>query len=146
MSSTLIGVRPLKDQVLVEIYDRGGQTIDLGNGKQILTLVDDSFENYRQPDLKHSGIRPRWATVIALSEEAEQDGLRLGDDVLCDTMKWSRGIGYQRDGFGSYMRFWRIGSEDILVVNQDDRDTRCKEFVKGMRKRLTDARKKWKVV
>src|SRR6185437_12792757 len=106
---------------------------------------DDSFENYRGYDVKHRGIRPRFANIIALGNDALEDGLRMGDRVLCDTMKWSRKIPFQRDGLGSSLCFWRISIDDILLIensgSDEARDENRKEFIRSYKKELNKARK-----
>jgi len=113
---SLIGLIPLRDRVLVYIYDDGDTSVDLGNGKRLITgLVDTEFNGvYKdQVDGKHPGIRSRWALVVGITETTP-DGFKVGDKVLLEQMKWRRGI-YVTD----HQRVWDIAVDDILVVDEN---------------------------
>ena len=121
MPETLIPVRPLahRKNVLVDIYDDGAQTITLGEGKKPLILLPDDtfgrdFEKASEYS-RHPGIRPRWAMVVATTEHAEKLGIAVGDKVLLDTMKWTRGVVYGDDG----RKLWSIEADDVLLVDDD---------------------------
>lgn len=114
----MLPVRPTHDSVFVDIVDREVTQKQLGNGKVLHLLGDDTFGLHDPTSgTQHSGIRPRWARVLAVGPETHGD-VALGDLVLCDYGKWSRGIPLGRDGL-ELVRFWRIRVGDILLVNAD---------------------------
>jgi len=128
MPETLIGIRPIKDWVLVDIYDDGEKLLRFAGGKKFWLPSDTSFDKNsmkRGTDHKHSGIRSRWAMVVATNEEAESRGIRVGDKVLCDEMKWTRGFEHSRE---HHNRAWAIKAEDILLVDESgfDEDEKAK--------------------
>lgn len=73
------GVFPLKDNLLVDIVDRGERTTTGG-----IILPDDDF--------KETGIRPRWARVRAVGSGAVRYGVGVGDYVLLEHGDWSRAL------------------------------------------------------
>lgn len=120
MAESLIPAHPLENNkdILVDIYDDGAQTVSLGPGKKPLVLLpDDSFARSMDnvADVKHPGIRPRWGMVLATTDYAESCGIHIGDKVLLDTMKWSRGAIYTDEG----RKLWRIKADDVLMVDDD---------------------------
>ncbi len=121
MPETLIPVKTLasRKNILVDIYDDGAQTVDLGPGKKAIILLPDdtfgkSFDNVSEYS-KHPGIRPRWGMVVATTDHAEKMGITVGDKVLMETMKWTRGVQYAEDG----RKVWSIEAEDVLLVDDD---------------------------
>jgi hypothetical protein len=117
---SLVGLKPLKERVLVCIHDDGDTSIDLGDGKRLITgLVDTDFNGiYKdQVDGKHPGIRARWAMVIGINDDTPDD-IKLGDKVLLEQMKWRRGIYATNQG----QRIWDISFHDILVTDNDGFD------------------------
>lgn len=120
MPKSIVGIRPIKDWVFVDIYD-DGQKLSMFGGKPFWLPSDDKFDHHaikRGTDNKHSGIRPRWAMVVAVGEHAEQRGIAVGQKVLCDEMKWTRG--FQNNITKN--RCWAIKTEDILLVDEDGFD------------------------
>lgn len=116
---SLIGINPVNKDVLVGIYDDGEKLKRLSNGQSIILLADDGLgpnSMTRSTDVRHSGIRPRWGVVLATTDYAEERGLQVGQKVLMETMKWSRGIPYDGDPHGK--KFWRIAAEDVVVVDE----------------------------
>ena len=120
MPESLLPLRTLKNRknILVDIYDDGAQTVSLGEGKKPLILLPDDtfgrdFDNASEYS-RHPGIRPRWAMVVATTEHAEKAGIKVGDKVLMDTMKWTRGVEYVEG-----RRVWSIEVEDVLLVDDD---------------------------
>ena len=102
--------------MLVNIYDTGEGTIDLGGGKKLILLNDVSFADghLASSQSSHPGIRPRWAVVVGTNQFSKDRGINLGDKVLCDTMTWSRGFEYDNRG----NKTWRVPTEDILLVDE----------------------------
>lgn len=109
-------VRPMYNGVFIDIIDRDITTKDLGNGKVLHLLNDDAFTGPHDPMTStHPGIRPRWARVLAIGPKCD-GSVKLGDLVLCDTLKWSRKIPLGRDG-QTVVYFWSIKEEDIIMVD-----------------------------
>ncbi len=130
---SLIGLKSLRDKVLVYIYDDGANSIDIGDGKRLITgLVDTEFNGiYKdQVDGKHPGIRGRWAMVVGVSEDTPMD-IKLGDKVFLEQMKWRRGIYASRHG----QKVWDISFHDILVTDDEGFDeqesAKVDEYMKG---------------
>jgi hypothetical protein len=117
---SVFSVRPIHDFVFIDIIDRNVTTKDLGGGKVIHLLSDDTFGTGPHDSMhsRHPGIRPRWARVIAVGPEAEDD-VEVGDLILCDTLKWGHGIPLGRDQLRQ-VQFWRINVKDILLVDKHD--------------------------
>jgi hypothetical protein len=118
-NTIMLPIRPLRDDVYIDIVDRNITKKDLGGGKILHLIADDSFSGPHDPVTggKHSGIRPRWARVLGLGPDVEDD-IEIGDLVLCDALKWSRRIPLGRDG-QEIVYFWNINVADILVVDDD---------------------------
>jgi len=116
----------------VNIYDTGEGTIDLGGGKKLILLNDVSFadNHLTSSQSSHPGIRPRWAVVVAVNQYAKDLGINLGDKVLCDTMKWSRGFEYDASG----NKTWRVPVEDIMLVDDDGLTEEDKEMIESHRR------------
>ncbi len=115
MMETLIGMHALRGDVLVDIYDDGEDSVELAPGRKFILLNDTQFARDRDGSETHSGIRPRWARVLATSDYAESTGIRVGMKVLCDTMKWFRGVQYNNIG----QKLWRIPANDIIGIDDD---------------------------
>jgi len=119
---TAIGIVPLPGQLLVDIFDRGNKEIKLAGGKKLWLPSDDDMKGVQNAvDHRHPGIRPRFARVLATSTEAEEAGISVGDEVLIDTLEWSRGVRYARVQ-GINMQFWRVFADKISLVSEQGRD------------------------
>ncbi len=107
--------KAIRDDILVDIYDDGETTVDFGNNTKFILLDDSKFGTERDAgvETKHSGIRPRWAKVLSTTDHAEKLGIRVGQKVLLDTMKWSRGVVIGES------KVWRIPAEDVLGIDED---------------------------
>jgi hypothetical protein len=139
MPESIIGIRPIKDWVLVDIYDDGERLTRFAGGKKFWLPSDDKFDHHaikRGTDHKHSGIRPRWAMVVAVGEHAEQRGIAVGQKVLCDEMKWTRGF----QNTVTNARAWAIKTEDILLVDEDGFDEDDLEKLAPRYPRMFDAK------
>jgi hypothetical protein len=92
---SLIGVRALKDGLLIDIFDRGDKTV------RGVIIPDDHFSRER-------GIRPRSALVLSAGPLVEKDGIFAGDIVYIDKMEWSRKLGVYPavDGRGDHGVWW----------------------------------------
>lgn len=127
-----IPIQTLGKYILVNIYDTGEGTIDLGGGKKLILLSDVSFAdgNLTSSQSNHPGIRPRWAVVVAVNQYAKDQGIKIGDKVLCDTMKWSRGFEYDNRG----NKTWRIPTDDILLIDDAGLTDEDKEQIEKLRR------------
>jgi co-chaperonin GroES (HSP10) len=76
-------IRPLRDSVIVTEMDFSGRQLASG----VILLGDDG---------KTDGIRPRWARVYAIGPE--QRDVSVGQWVLVEHGRWSRGLRIVKDG------------------------------------------------
>ena len=116
MSATSMGITPLNDGVLLDIYDDGEIPMMVG-GIRFYTISDVALDSPHARDghTKHPGIRARWALVVAVSDKAEQEaGLKVGDKVLCEHGRWTPGFTYD----SSRKKAWWIKHTDILLVDE----------------------------
>jgi len=117
IAQTQIGILPTKGRILIDIFDTGEKVIKLG-GKDFIILGDTKLESHHTTmENSHPGIRPRWAKILATSIEAEKDGLKVGDVVLCEQLRWSRKLKYND------VVFSMIPVEDVIVVDETVRET-----------------------
>jgi len=102
-------IKPLRDSIIVTDMSFEGRQLASG----IVLLGDDG---------KTDGIRPRWARVYAIGPE--QHDVSLGQWVLIEHGRWSRGIKVIIDGGEVILR--RADPEAIIFVSDtepDDIDT-----------------------
>lgn len=117
MASSLIGIRPLNNRLVVGIYDDGDSAIMLKGGFKLYTLADTDFSPLlarNKTRETHVGIRARWAIVLSTSDEAEKDdGIKPGDKVYLEFGEWTRGIPiHMKDGTSA--RVWSIPTDKVL--------------------------------
>ena len=119
-------IRPVQDDegtlITVDIYDDGEQAYEIAPGKKFILLDDSGISTnprMNPTDRRHPGIRPRWAIVLATTPYAQRLGIEVGDKVLCDTMKWRRGI-YVNDSTGR--RVWFISANDVSLKDPEGPD------------------------
>lgn len=93
-------IRALGDSVLVTEMNFSERVISSG-----IILVSD--------DGKNSGIRPRWGRVYAVGPK--QRDVRVGQWILVDHGRWTRGIDIEDDNGKQTLR--RIDTKDILAVS-----------------------------
>jgi len=96
-------IKPLHNNVVVRDMNFAGRTLDSG----IVLLADDG---------KTDGIRPRWAQVYAVGPE--QTDVTVGQWVLLEHGRWSRGINITQDGEELTIR--RADPDAILMVSDDE--------------------------
>lgn len=96
-------IKPLHDSVIVTDMDFSGRK--LANG--ILLLGDDG---------KTDGIRPRWSKVYAIGPS--QQDVKLGQWILVEHGRWSRGLKIVKDGEEFVIR--RVDPEAIIFVSDDE--------------------------
>jgi len=114
MSESLIHLKALRHDIIVDIYDDGEETVELSPGRKFILLNDTKFANDQDGSGTHGGIRPRWAKVLSTTDYAEASGISVGMKVLCDTMKWFRGVEYANG-----KKMWRIPADDILGIDDE---------------------------
>lgn len=137
---TLIKIHAPKKAILVDIFDKGGAALVLKSGQQIWLPSDEGIHGVQKDHGNtHPGIRPRWARVLAVSEEAAEMGISLGDMVFCDTLKWSRRLPYASFPGKEPLYFWRMLLPDVLLIDSEGRDA----YVDSLRARLNEAQWIW---
>jgi len=98
-------IKPLHNNIIVT--DMSFETRQLASG--IVLLQDDG---------KTDGIRPRWAKVYAIGPE--QQDVHVGQWVLIEHGRWSRGLKIIKDGEEITIR--RADPEAIIFVSNDEPD------------------------
>lgn len=93
-------IKPLHNSIIVTEMDFSGRQLQSG----ILLLGDDG---------KTDGIRPRWARVYAIGPE--QHDVSVGQWVLVEHGRWSRGLKIIKDGKEIIIR--RADPEAIIFVS-----------------------------
>ena len=96
-------IRALHNNVIVRDMSFEGRQLSSG----IVLLADDG---------KTDGIRPRWARVYAVGPE--QKDVTVGQWILLEHGRWSRGIKIQKDGEEFTIR--RADPEAILMVSDEE--------------------------
>jgi co-chaperonin GroES (HSP10) len=99
-------IKPLKNNIIVT--DMSFEARQLSSG--IVLLGDDG---------KTDGIRPRWARVYAVGPE--QQDVRVGQWVLVEHGRWSRGLKIVQNGEEIVIR--RADPEAIIFVSNDQPDS-----------------------
>lgn len=116
---SLLPIQPRHDFLFIDVIDRNVTIKQLGGGKVLHLLDDDSFgpdRPHNSINASHPGVRPRWARVLMVGPEVTEDEVKVGDLVLCDTLKWSHGIPLGTLDYKT-VNFWRINVKDILGVD-----------------------------
>ena len=99
------GIRAVKDHVLVKDMEIGDRITNGG----IIVPSDDG---------KSSGIKPRWAEVVAVGP-AQQD-VKVGEFVLVGHGRWTRGM--TMDIAGEEIELRRVDPNDILLIDDEMHD------------------------
>lgn len=95
-------IKPLHDSVIITDMDFSGRQLQSG----VILLGDDG---------KTDGIRPRWARVYAIGPE--QRDVSVGQWVLVEHGRWSRGVKIIRNGEETIIR--RADPNAIIFVSED---------------------------
>ena len=136
-SNSLVGITPMKGSVFIDIYDNGEEVRTYANGAKIIILSDtdiDSLHKGQSGDYRHRGDRARWARIVALSQDAIDEGMKLGDDILAERLEWSRGVAFARTDAGEYKKFWRLPVDKIAGVrNHGDQDKWAKAYAETLK-------------
>lgn len=98
-------IKPLRDSVIVTEMDFSGRQLASG----VILLGDDG---------KTDGIRPRWARVYAIGPEQRDVG--VGQWVLVEHGRWSRGLKIVKDGEEIVIR--RADPNAIIFVTDTQPD------------------------
>lgn len=106
-------IKPLHDKVLVADMNFGEQRSSGG----IVMLGDDG---------KDHGIHPRWARVYAVGPEHKED-YNVGDWVLVEHGRWSRGIEVDEDGDKITVRL--IDNNCVMLWDKEQPDTTVFGFI-----------------
>jgi len=96
-------IKPLHDSVIVTDMDFNDRKLASG----ILLLGDDG---------KTDGIRPRWSKVYAIGPE--QQDVQVGQWILVEHGRWSRGLKIVKDGEEFVIR--RADPEAIMFVSDQE--------------------------
>ena len=96
-------IKPLGKNVIVRDMNFEGRTLDSG----IVLLGDDG---------KTDGIRPRWAKVYTIGPD--QTDVAVGQWVLLEHGRWSRGIKIVKDGEEFTIR--RADPDAIMMVSDEE--------------------------
>ena len=96
-------INPLKSKIFVIDMDFGVQKTNSG----IIVPSDDG---------KTSGIHPRWGQVWAIGPE--QKDVAVGDWVLVEHGRWTRGIEVEQDD-GSAITVRMVENDSILIVSDE---------------------------
>jgi len=117
------GIRAIKDHILVTDMNFSERFTSSG-----IFIPGD--------DMKSSGVRPRWAMVVAVGPE--QQDVRVGQYILVAHGRWTRGLEIEIGGRAATIR--RVDNNDILLVSDEPMidDTMSKEADGG--KMQADAR------
>ena len=99
-------IKPLHDSIIVTDMDFSGRQLSSG----VILLGDDG---------KTDGIRPRWARVYAIGPEQHDVG--VGQWVLVEHGRWSRGVKIIQDGEEITIR--RADPEAIIFVSDTEPDS-----------------------
>ena len=99
-----------KDWIVIDIEERG-MSISTGG----IFLMDD--------DMKDSGIKPRWAKVISVSPEVnDQYNIRSGDMVLMEHLGWTKSIGRDQDANGTIRTLHATKIEKVIIHDPSRND------------------------
>jgi co-chaperonin GroES (HSP10) len=98
-------IKPLRNSVIVTEMDFSGRQLASG----VILLGDDG---------KTDGIRPRWARVYAVGPE--QQDVSVGQWVLVEHGRWSRGLRIVKDGEEIVIR--RADPDSIIFVTDTPPD------------------------
>jgi hypothetical protein len=96
-------IKPLRDSVIVTEMSFEGRQLQSG----VILLGDDG---------KTDGIRPRWARVYAVGPE--QQDVSVGQWVLVEHGRWSRGLKILKDGSEFTIR--RADPQAIIFVSDSE--------------------------
>ena len=103
MNRVLGTLIPLRDKIFVSEMHFGEEKTESG-----LYLPSD--------DGKGSGIHPRWCKVYAVGPE--QEDVQVGEWILLEHARWSRGITYVQED-GTEVELFLADNKAILLVSDE---------------------------
>jgi len=103
---------PIKDNVIIEDMNFGERTTKGG----IIVQSDDGTDE---------GIKARWGRVYAKGPK-NKDDYDVGDWILIDHGRWSRGVDLEDPDTGEVIKIRRADPKDVLAVSNE-----CPEEVFG---------------
>lgn len=99
-------VEPLGEWIATELFDVGQKFTPGG-----LIMPDDN--------MKSSGIRPRWAKIIAISEKtAKELDLGLGRFILLEHLGWVKGMDLDMDDGTVQKTHWTTQEKIVLIADE----------------------------
>jgi hypothetical protein len=104
-TNEVAGIRAIKDHVIVTDMQFSQRTLNSG----IILLGDDK---------KTDGIRPRWGKVTHVGPE--QEDIAVGQWILVEHGRWSRGIEVRINGEDLTLR--RVDPECVIGIQDDEPD------------------------
>lgn len=99
-------IRPLHDNIIIDEMEFGFEVSQLG-----VILPSDNG--------KGSGVHPRWGRVFAVGPE--QKDVKVGDWILLEHGRWSRGFTYVRDN-GEETEL-RLADKKAILMISDEKPT-----------------------
>lgn len=110
-------ITPVGEWIATKIIDKGSK-ISAGG----IIVLDDN--------MKQSGIRPRWAKVLAVGPDVDpRDNINVGDFLLLEHLGWVRGMEIEVDGTEQTVH-WTIPEKIVLIG--DDLDETNLPTVEGV--------------
>ena len=98
-------IRPIHNRVIVSDMNFGEQTTAGG----IIISSDDG---------KDRGIKPRWGKVVSKGPE-NNDPYEVGDWILIEHGRWTRGFDVDREGNGEYTTMRTVEAESVLMWSDE---------------------------
>jgi co-chaperonin GroES (HSP10) len=98
-------IKPIKDKVIIYNMHFGEQTSSGG----IFLLNDDG---------KETGIKPRWGQIFAKGPE-NKDEYEVGDWVLVEHGRWTRGINFQENEDSDSVVIRMVDNDCILMWSKE---------------------------
>lgn len=98
-------IKAIKDHIIVTEMQFGARKLASG-----IIIPNDNG--------KSEGIRPRWGKVYAVGPD--QEDVKVGEWVLVDHGRWTRGVPVTFNGDGHETVIRRIDPKDILLVSDEE--------------------------
>ena len=102
---TANSVRPIHNRVIVSGMHFGETQTDGG----IIITSDDG---------KDRGIKPRWGQVVSKGSDND-DPYEVGDWILVEHGRWSRGFDVDTEGNGEYTTMRVVEAESVLLYTNE---------------------------
>jgi co-chaperonin GroES (HSP10) len=97
---------PIKNNVIIEDMNFGERVTDGG----IIIASDDGQDE---------GIKARWGRVYAKGPD-NKDDYNVGDWILIDHGRWSRGVDVEDPDTGQVVKLRRADPKDVLAVSDEE--------------------------